>query len=156
MNNSAQIHILEVIIVAGMLLTSLYFVRVFDVSSNITTTEENELEILGNGILTSLEGVPDNLEQYRSLLARYATVEYIDEFRDYVNRSLPDGTLYEISLINISYMSKYPNTPIGADKVTKYLYKAPVKVGREARSSRIIVIDGLVYEIVLTMFFTLR
>jgi len=51
MNNSAQIHVLEVIVVAGMLLMSLYFVRVFDVSSSITTTEENELEILGNGIL---------------------------------------------------------------------------------------------------------
>jgi len=156
MNNSAQIHVLEVIIVAGMLLMSLYFVRVFDVSSNITTTGENELEILGNGILTSLEGVPDNLEQYPSLLARYATAEYIDEFTDYVNRNLPDGTLYEISLIDISYMNKHPDTPIGDYRVTTTLYKAPVKVGKEARSSRIIVIDGLVYEVVLTMFFTLR
>lgn len=154
MNNSAQIHVLEVIIVAGMLLMSLYFVRVFDISSNITTTGENELEILGNGILTSLEGVPDNLEQYPSLLARYATAEYIDEFRDYVNRSLPDGTLYEISLIDISYMSKNPSDPIG--DATTSLHDAPVKVGKEARSSRIIVIDGLVYEIMLTMFFTLR
>jgi hypothetical protein len=68
MDNSAQIHVFEVIIVAGMLFMSLYFVRSFDVSLNITKTEENELEILGNGILTNLEGIPDNLEQYPSLL----------------------------------------------------------------------------------------
>jgi len=157
MDNSAQIHVFEVIIVAGMLFMSLYFVRSFDVSLNITKTEENELEILGNGILTNLEGIPDNLEQYPSLLARYATVDYIDEFTDYVNTSLPEGTLYKISLINISYLNKHPDTPIGNEpSPTNPLYSVPVEIGKEASSSRIIVIDGVVYEVVLTMYFTLR
>ncbi len=154
MNNSAQIHVLEVIVVAGMLLMSLYFVRTFEFSPNITKTEENELEILGNGILTSLEGVPDNLEQYPSLLARYSTIDYKDEFKDYVNRSLPYGTMYEISLVDISEFSKHPENSINDH--TTILKEALVKVGKEARSSRIIVIDGNIYKVVLTMFLTLR
>jgi len=156
MDNSAQIHVFEVIIVASMLFMSLYFVRSFDVSLNISKTEENEFEIFGNGILTNLEGIPDNLEKYPSLLARYATREYINEFTDYVNRSLPEGTLYEISSINISYLNKYPHTPIGKDPPTTPLYSAPVEIGKEASSSRIVVINGFVYEVVLTMYFTLR
>ena len=41
LNNSAQIHVLEVIVVAGMLLMSLFFVRTFEFTPNITKTEEN-------------------------------------------------------------------------------------------------------------------
>jgi hypothetical protein len=156
MNNSAQIHVLEVIIVAGMLLMSLFFVRTFEFTPNITKTEENELEILGNGILTSLEGIPDDLEQYPNLLARYATTDYKDEFKDYINRSLPYGTMYEILRINISYMHKHPEISIMEDPPTKELKSAQVKVGKEARCSRIVVIDGIVFEVVLTIYFTLR
>jgi len=159
MNNSAQIHVLEVIVVAGMLLTAIYFVRSFEFTPNITTTEENELEILGNGILTSLEGVPDNLEQYPSLLARYVSEdyeEYMDEFTDYINRSIPDGTVYEISRIDISKLSEDPSVSIKHTSITESLKDAPVKVGREAHSSRIVVIDGCVYEVVLTMYLTLK
>ena len=156
MNNSAQIHVLEVIVVAGMLLMSLYFVRTFEFSPNITTTEENELEILGNGLLTSLEGVPDNLGLYPNLLARYTTDDYKYEFTDYVNRSIPDGTLYEISLINISEYNKHPEKSIKDDTITDPIVESQVKVGKEARTSRIIVINSYVYEVVLTMYFTLR
>ena len=156
MNNSAQIHVLEVIIVAGMLLMSLFFVRTFEFTPNITKTEENELEILGNGILTSLEGIPDDLEQYPNLLARYSTIKYKDEFKDYINRSLPYGTMYEISLTNITKLSKNPDKSIKDESITDLLKEAKVKVGKEARCSRIVVIDGIVFEVVLTIYFTLR
>jgi len=156
MNNSAQIHVLEVIIVAGMLLMSLFFVRTFEFTPNITKTEENELEILGNGILTSLEGIPDDLEQFPNLLARYATLKYKDEFKDYINRSLPYGTIYEISLTNITKLSKNPDKSIKDESITDILKEAKVKVGKEARCSRIVVIDGIVFEVVLTIYFTLR
>ena len=162
MNNSAQIHVLEVIIVAGMLLMSLFFVRTFEFTPNIKTTGENELELLGDGILENLESVPDSLEQYPSLLARYIYKKalgyfpYIDEFTDYVNLSLPDGTLYEITRIDITEYSKHPERSIKNPLITETLKSAPVKVGKEAISSRIVVIDGCVYEVVLTMYFTLR
>ena len=161
MNNSAQIHVLEVIVVAGMLLTSLFFVRTFEFTPNITTTEENELEILGDGILANLESVPDNLGQYPSLLARYISdsesiFPYVFEFSEYVNASLPDGTIYEISRIDITKYSTYPDRSIKDPTITETPYVAKVKVGREAISSRIVVIEGNVYEVTLTMYFTLR
>jgi len=163
MNNSAQMHVLEVIIVAGMLLMSLYFVKTFEFSPNIKTTEENELEILGEGILVNLEGVPDNLEIYPSLLARYVSKDshnmyypYKYELSDYINISLPDGAIYEISRVDITYYSKHPELSIKHHDITETVIAAPVKVGNEARVSRIIVIDAVVYEVVLTMYFTLR
>jgi len=160
MNNSAQIHVLEVIIVAGMLLMSLYFVRSFEFTPNISTTQENELKVLGNGILKSIEGVPDNQGNYPSLLARYVSDvsnnEFIDEFKDYVNRSIPEGTLYQISRINITKLSQHPERSIKDNTITDILTPEIVKVGKEAISSRIVVIDGFVYEVELMMFFTLR
>ena len=159
MNNKAQIHVLEVIIVAGMLLSSLYFVRTFEFTPNITTTEENELEILGNGILENLEGVPDITGEYPSLLARYVTDEngvfiYSGEFINYVNLSIPDGTLYEITRIDITELSKHPEKSVR--DYTENVKPLSVKVGKEAIASRIVVINGCVYEVVLTMYFTLR
>jgi len=159
MNNKAQIHVLEVIIVAGMLLSSLYFVRTFEFTPNITTTEENELEILGNGILQNLEGVPDVYGEYPNLLARYVDKDqgafiYRDDFTEYVDLSLPDGTLYEITRIDITEFSQYPSKSIR--DFTEDVKELNVKVGKEAIASRIVVVDGCVYEVVLTMYFTLR
>ena len=160
MNNSAQIHVLEVIIVAGMLLMSLFFVRTFEFTPNIKTSEENELEVLGNSILSNLESVPDNLGQYSSLLARYISknetgkLQYIYEFTDYINESIPSGAIYEISLVNISDLSVHPEKSMTLVTIT--LIQATVKIGKEAHCSRIIVIYGSIYEVVLTIFFTLR
>lgn len=161
MNDKAQIHVLEVIIVAGMLLSSLYFVRTFEFTPNITTTEENELEILGRGILTNLEGVPDIYGEYPSLLARYVTDDngvfiYSDNLIEYVNLSLPDGTLYEITRISITEFSQHPEKSIKDPSITKEVKPLSVKVGKEAIASRIVVIEGSLYEVVLTMYFTLR
>ena len=163
MNNSAQIHVLEVIIVAGMILMSLYFVRSFEFTPNITTTEENELILLGTGILANLEGVPDIHGEFNSLLARYVfapsdndVYPYINELIDYVDLSLPDGTLYEITRVNITEYSVHPEKSIKDASITRTMVSAPVKVGHEAVASRIVVIDGVIYEVVLTMYFTLR
>ncbi|MCK4364744.1 MAG: hypothetical protein KAW45_01700 [Thermoplasmatales archaeon] len=159
MNNSAQIHVLEVIIVAGMILTSLYFIRTFEFTPNIITTEENELELLGTGILANLEGVPDTLGEYNSLLARYVSEDegyfsYKYDFIEYVDLSLPSGTLYEITRIDITEYSKHPEDSIKDH--TEDVAPAAVKVGNAAVASRIVVIDGCIYEVVLTMYFTLR
>jgi len=163
-NNSAQIHVLEVIIVAGMLLMSLYFVRTFEFSPNIKTTDENELEILSEGILKSLEGVPDSEEHYPSLLARYLTTPYRNDdetfpykenFVSYVERSIPEGTLFEILRVNITKLKENPDLSIRNDHITKYVNKIEVKVGTEASSSRIVVIDNTIYEVVLTLYLTL-
>ena len=76
MNNSGQVHLLEIILMSGILLMALYFISGFEAPTHSTIGKENSLESLGGGILKSLDGVPDpgdeNGEQYySSLLARY-------------------------------------------------------------------------------------
>ena len=82
----------------------------------------------------------------------------LDEFTDYINRSVPKGTLYGISWINISMLNQHPDWQIDDPDhpITEILYKAPVEIGKEARVSRIVVIDGLIYIVALTLYFTLR
>lgn len=160
-NNYAQIHVLEVIIVAGMVLMSLYFIRSFEFTPNITTNEEKELELLGTGILANLEGVPDVYGEYNSLLARYVTNQgnyypYEDQFSEYVDMSLPDGTIYEITRVDITEYSAHPEKSIKDPGITETIAEASVKVGNEAVASRIVVINGRIYQVVLTMYFTLR
>jgi len=161
MNNDAQVHILEVIIVIGLLLVSLYFAKSFDFSPHSVISKENRLETLGNGMLASLEGTIDPSEEYNNLLARFVYMngsgvfEFANDFTDYVNDSIPEGTLYDISVVNISKMSKYSDETVASS--TKKIYSsADVKIGTEAYSSRIVVIDGYVYEVVLSMCFILR
>ena len=154
MDNKAQVHVLEVVLVAGMLLVSLYFVKTFDISPNSVISKENKLVAVGDGILSSLEGVPDPTDEYNNLLARYADGTDIDEFTAYINSSVPDGTQYEINVINVSYMSKTSDATIASSSTT--LYNAAFKIGAEAYASKVVVINGLVYKIVLQLYFILR
>ena len=71
MNNSAQMNVLEVIIVSGILIVGLYFVRGMEFSSRSVGETENQLEVLGESILNNIASRPDNYEGYSSALSRY-------------------------------------------------------------------------------------
>lgn len=153
MNNSAQIHVLEVVIVAGMLLFSLYFVRTFEFAPHSIVDRENKFEILGDSILASLESVPSSHENYSNVLAEYVGLVDSKNFSAHVNTTLPEGAFYNISAVNISKMHKYAEIERNCRTA---IYGSPVRIGEETSSSRIIVIDGYVYEVKLDIYFTLR
>ena len=153
MNNSAQIHVLEVVIVAGMLLLSLYFVRTFEFSPASLIQRENKFEILGDSILASLEGVPSNHENYTNLLAQYVGLLDKTNFTQHVNLTLPDNLFYNITIYNITKMHKFAQP---ASNCKTNLYGSPVWIGEEVSSSRIVVIKKFIYEVKLDICFTLR
>ena len=181
MNNSAQIHVLEVILMSGIMLMALYFIGNFEAPTHSTIGKENSLESLGGGILSSLDGIPDpgyeddNL-YYSSLLARYIyeireeidndldhyhllpSIEELQSLNDYFETNLPEGTLYQLSYINISKMSKDGLSANPIDYYTKELYNpsSVLLIGEKISTSRIVVIDGYIYNLVLRMSFTLK
>jgi len=158
MNDHAQLHTLEVVIVAGILLTSIYFVKGFDFSPQTEISMENKIETLGDSILQSLEALPDPEEELSSLLARYLddSIEnnQNESFIEFIASTLPDGTLFNISYINISGYKI--NSMISSIKeYTHVIYEPVVEFGTESVSNRIVVINGLIYRIILKIFYNL-
>ena len=155
--NKAQVHILEVIIVAGMLLMALYFVKSFDFSPRSVVAKENKLESIGISILEGLESIPDPDEEHSSLLARYLSEpdKYSYDLSNYTSDNLPIGTLFRITRINVSYLHDHVNNPIPSEYI-KNIHNSDIWIGEESIASRIVVIDGSVYEIILSMCYTLR
>ena len=68
-NKKAQIHILEVIIVAGMLFTALYFVRGLTTSTYSSVHEPNLLKIRADTALSTLDNDP--YSGYHTRLTKY-------------------------------------------------------------------------------------
>ena len=157
-NDDAQIHVLEVIIVSGMLLTTLFFVKSFDFTPSTVASKENRLATIGDSILTSLESTPDPSGEYNSLLARYtnpnALPSDVSGFIDTVRNSLPYGSLFEISVINVSNIAISSTATIQSSTFT--IYSPPAKAGTEAVASKVVVINGFVYELNLEIYYTLR
>ena len=153
MNNSAQVHVLEVVIVAGLLLFSLYFVRTFEFAPSSIVDRENKFEILGESILASLESVPSSYDNYSNVLAEYVGMNDAKNFSAHVNATLPEGAFYNITVVNISAMHKFAKTQ---EECSTFLFRSIVKVGQETVSSRIVVIDSYIYEVQLKIYFTLR
>ena len=152
--NSAQIHVFEVIIVAGLLLVSLYFVKSFDFTPHSVVSKENKLEIEGINILEHLEGIADPTEEYDNLLARFADGKDEDVFTDYINNTLPEGTLYKVQVIDISSMNQNSDTDIASYTTTPIPPR--LEIGRETYVKRVVVIDGNIYQVVLGIYYTLR
>ena len=184
MNNNAQIHVLEVILMSGIMLMALFFINNFEAPTHSTIGKENSLESLGAGIITSLDGIPDPGHEdedtyYSSLLARYVheihsqypdlvnknpTKEQLDaipelqDLNEYFDSSLPEGTLYQLALIDITEMSKIglSGNPIEDYTYPWYDKSSVFLIGEIISTSRIVVIDGHIYNLVLRMSFTLK
>ncbi len=178
MNNNAQIHVLEVILMSGIMLMALFFISNFEAPTHSTIGKENSLESLGEGILTSLDGIPDpgyegDDTYYSSLLARYVyeirkeipddpvdyyhilpTIEELQDLNEYFDSSLPEGTLYQLSLIDVTKMS---HEGLTVDyTISLHDPSVVVLIGEKISTSRIVVIDGHIYNLVLRMSFTLK
>jgi len=154
MNNSAQMNVLEVIIVSGILIVGLYFVRGMEFSSRSVGETENQLEVLGESILNNIASRPDNYEGYSSALSRYiSNKDHYSNFTDEINSTFPLGTLYKLEKVD---MSKMFHENLAIINCTETIYEPPVWIQDEARVSRLVVSDGTVYEVVITLWFNLR
>ena len=154
MNDSAQMNVLEVIIVAGILIAGLYFVRGMEFSARSVEENENQLESLGESILNNLASTPDPSDEYSSMLAKYisSTAQYAN-FTDDINNTFPTGTLYKVERVD---MSKMFHENAALENCTGTIYEPVVWVQDESRVSRIVVSDGTVYEVVISLWFNLR
>lgn len=151
--NKAQVHILEVIIVAGILLVSLYFIRGFDFTPSSIVSGSNSLKQKGLNIVTRLENIPDLQGELSNILSRYmykALKGDNSSLNNYISNSLPEDIIYEISIVNISKMSKYAES-IGDCQT--FVYKPVIKIGEKTSVSRVVVIDGYIYELDFGMWF---
>ena len=159
MKDYAQMNVLEAVLFVIMLLTAVYFVKSMDVSSHTTVDEENQFEKMSKGILRSLGEEPDLSGEYSSKLAYYINyLENVDEndarFYNYVNSVFPSGTMFRILKVNCSKMMH--NATATLDDCTERLYGYSFWSDDNARASRIVVVNGFVYEIIISVWFTLR
>lgn len=157
MNNSAQIHVFEVIFVVLMFIMALFFVKSIEVSTHATIEKENELEKVGESILAGLAGQAAQYEEYSSLLAYYIDPNdssNANELRNLVDAVIPESILYKILRVNISKIMCNSNVTI--ENCTDVLYEPLIWIGEDARVSRIVVLRGFVYEVVLCMWINLR
>ena len=154
MDNSAQMNVLEVVIVAGILIVGLYFVRGMEFSSRSIEDDENQLETLGESILNNLASMPDSSNEYSSVLSKYiSNSDYYSDFTDVINSTFPSGTLYKIEKVD---MSKMFHENAALEDCIEIIYEPVVWIQDESRVSRIVVSDGDVYEVVISLWFNLR
>lgn len=152
-SNKAQVHILEVIIVAGILLVSLYFIRGFDFTPSSIVTGSNSLQQKGLNIISRLESIPDPDGELSSILSRYmfrALKGDNSSLNNYISNSLPQDVIYEIFIVNVSKMSKYAGS---VDDCRTVVYEPIIKIGEKTSISRVVVIDGYIYKIDLGLWF---
>lgn len=164
MNNSAQMNVLEAVLVVGMLFLAVYFVSAMEVSSHTTVEEENNFEILARGILRNLGDLSDSSGNYNSLLAKYITdienlpkgaPDYRQHLRDYIASVFPEGTLFTI--LRVNYSKIIQNASATLSDCTEYIGpNYGFWMNDAARASRVVVADGFVYEIIISVWFNLR
>jgi hypothetical protein len=162
MNNSAQMNVLEAVLVVGMLFLSMYFVSTIEVSFHTTVEEENNFEILARGILKSLGDESDSSGNYNSLLAKYISdiegdpdSNSKDMLRTYIRSVFPEGTMFTI--LKVNYSKIIQNASATLSDCTDYIGpNYGFWMNDAARASRIVVADGFVYEIIISVWFNLR
>jgi len=160
MNDHAQMNVLEAVIVVGMLFLALYFVSAMDVSSHTTVEEENNFEILSRGILRSLGETDD--PTYNNLLAKYISdinkdPDHISKARliNYITSVFPKGTIFTI--LNVNYSKIIHNASASLEDCKTYIGpNYGFWMEDAARASRIVVVNGFVYEIIISVWFNLR
>ena len=149
MDDKAQIHILEVVLVASILFVSLYFLSQIEITINITASNENKLEEVGDQILSYEENLPDPTGQYSSMLAYYIDTWDLANFTEFIDSSIPLGTTYTITKVDVSGLQEGETFT----KCKEHIYsKADENIGRVTEVSKFVVINGRIYEVILTMY----
>ena len=153
MDDKAQLHVLEVIIVAGLLFVSLYFVESMDVSYYSASDKENKLETLGRGILLGLEAQPDPSGKWDNLLTSYISNENLghSRFESYVSSILPEGALFRINIVNMSKF--FHNSSASRETCTLANLGTSIWFEEEACITRIVVVGNIVYELTLSIWY---
>ncbi len=147
--NNGQMHVMEAVIVAGLIFSALFFISNMEVSSYTTIEKQNKLKQLGAKILENAEAKEDSTGNYDNFLI-YCVEENINYLYYDLVSSLPEGTLFRLTVVNMSKLfhdnsASYNDciyTSIGTD----------IWVDEETRVSRIIAFNGFIYEIVLQLW----
>lgn len=155
MDDKAQISLLEVILVTGMILMALYLIKTQEISSSELIESESRFETVANSVLTNLASKSDPYGEYASLLARYISDETGEAgfLKAYISSSFPIGTMYKI--LRINYSKLFTNGSASFNDCVTPLYEPGVWIEDDARVSRIVSADGYVYEIVLCVWFNI-
>jgi len=97
MNNRAQIHILEVILVAVMLLLSVLFVVYISAPPSIQVVPSNQIKILCDEALRVMKDTPTGDGSYEnSMLFKYILTNDTTNFTAFLDDVLPENVFYQV------------------------------------------------------------
>ena len=148
-------HLIEVIIVTGLIFIALFFVKNMEVTTYSIVEKENRLQAIGLDALENLANRPDKYEKYDNLLISYIMLDkQIDEYsylETELSNILPEGTLFRITVYSISDFVH--NSSLELDDVIFLEKGTDIWIEEETCVSRILVIDNKVYSVVLGLWF---
>lgn len=150
MNRKAQIHVLEVIIVAGMLFTALYFVRGLSTSTYSSVYEPNSLKTRADTALTALDNEPNS--NYHTSLTQYIAENMTNSFSSRLRSSISPCYGFTVYVYNITNMYRNSSVSLEENKDI-FIDQWSPKVGDKTHASRMIVYDGFVYEVVMELWY---
>lgn len=153
LNNSAQVNILEVVIVAGMIFAALFFLQSLTVPSFPESYHTKMLRSRADTALISFDTRSD--DEYHSLLVRYLMTDdgKVKEkfFLEFFNFTFPSYG-FSIYLINLTKM--YENSTYNEkDYKELYVTSNPPQIGVKTQASRIFVNDGILWEVLIEMWY---
>ena len=148
---SAQMLVLEGVLVAAMIFTTLFFVQGIQTIVYKSVKETNVLKEKGDSALTSLDNFP--AEGYHTRLTQYFITNDIFNFSNYIYSSIfPPGIAHRVYIYNISLMFSNSTLDINKYKTLWYTFDTP-EIGEETQVHRFFVYDGFLYDIVLDMWY---
>jgi len=97
MNNRAQLHILEVILVAAMLLLSVVFVVYISAPPSVQVVPSNQIKILCDEALRVMKDTPTGDRSYEnSMLFKYILTNDTTNFTSFLDDVLPENIFYQV------------------------------------------------------------
>ncbi len=143
-NSSGQMHVLEAVTVCVILLVSILFLSYLSAPPSVHVFTPNQLKILGDDLLRSLDLMPTSDGSYHdSMLTQYILTNPPDyeDFTAFAEAVLPSNTFYHVWIVN------------GTTRSLWYPTEALDKFGEVVKSHRVIIYDGSIYDIELEMWY---
>ena len=149
-DTSAQMLVLEGVLVAAMIFTTLFFVQGIQTTVYEGVKEENILTEKGNTALNSLDNIP--AEGYHTRLIKYIVTNDTFNFSYYISSSIFPSVAYKVYVYNVSAMFSNSTLDVKDYKTLWYELNAP-EVGERTQVHRFFVYDGFLYDLVLDMWY---